>query len=100
MTPAFSYEILINETLINKKLTLLSIRKTKMQFTIHLFDEKYIKRIFFRLSEIWNIFSRNMIKCHIFSRAGTASENMWHFIMLSENVYHISQKKREKNLFI
>jgi hypothetical protein len=29
------------------------------------------KRIFFRLSEIWNIFSQNMIKCHIFSRAGT-----------------------------
>jgi hypothetical protein len=23
------------------------------------------KRIFFRLSEIWNIFSRNMIKVHI-----------------------------------
>jgi hypothetical protein len=53
------------------------------------------KRIFFRLREIWNIFSRNMIKWHIFSRAGTASENMWHFIMLSENIYHISRKTKK-----
>jgi hypothetical protein len=36
-----------------------------------------------------------MIKCHIFSRAGTASENMWHFIMLSENIYHISRKTKK-----
>jgi hypothetical protein len=53
------------------------------------------KRIFFRLSEIWNMFSRNMIKCHIFSRAGTASENMWHFIMLRENIFHISRKTKK-----
>jgi hypothetical protein len=42
------------------------------------------KRIFFRLSEIWNIFSLNMIKCHIFSLAVPARENMRHFIMLSD----------------
>jgi hypothetical protein len=54
-----------------------------------------IKRIFFRLSEIWKIFSRNMIKCHIISRAETSSENMWHFMMLSENIYHISRKTKK-----
>jgi hypothetical protein len=50
------------------------------------------KRIFFRLSEVWNIFSPNMIKCHIFSRTGTADEIMWHFITLSENIYQMSRK--------
>jgi hypothetical protein len=30
---------------------------------------------------IWYIFSPNMIKCHIFSLAVPARENMWHFIM-------------------
>jgi hypothetical protein len=32
---------------------------------------------FFRLSEIWNIFARNMIKCHIFSQAGTAQFHIY-----------------------
>jgi hypothetical protein len=50
---------------------------------------------FFVFSEIWNIFSRNMIKCHIFSWAGMPSENVWHFIMLSENIDHISRKMKK-----
>jgi hypothetical protein len=68
---------------------------TTIQITIKTISQINNKRIFFRLSEIWNIFSRNMIKFHIFSRAGKASENMWHVIMLSENVYHISRKTKK-----
>jgi hypothetical protein len=36
---------------------------------------------------------------YIFTKHDTASENMWHFIMLSENIYHISQKN-EKITFL
>jgi hypothetical protein len=38
-----------------------------------------------------------MIKCHIFSLAVPARENMWHFIMFREHIFHIS-RKRKNNL--
>jgi hypothetical protein len=36
-----------------------------------------------------------MIKCHIFSLAVPARENMWHFIMFRENKFHISRKTKK-----
>jgi hypothetical protein len=42
----------------------------------------------------FEIFSLNMIKCHIFSHAVPACENMWHFIKFRENIFHISLKRK------
>jgi hypothetical protein len=39
-------------------------------------------------------------KCHIFSLAVPARENMWHFIMSRENIFHISLKQKKYPLNI
>jgi hypothetical protein len=58
-----------------------------------------IKRIFFRLREIWNIFSRNMIKCFVKIKCRTGS---WKYVAF----YHVEWKylpyftKNEKITFL
>jgi hypothetical protein len=35
------------------------------------------------------------MKCHIFSLAIPARENMWHFVMFRENIFHASRKTKK-----
>jgi hypothetical protein len=54
-----------------------------------------IMKFFFSFFVKYGIFSLDMIKCHTFSLAVQARENMWHCIMFCENIFHISIKRNK-----
>jgi hypothetical protein len=60
--------------------------------------KKNTKRIFFRLSELWNIFSRNMIKCQYFHEP-ERRVNICGILSCWVKIYTMFHEKRNKYLF-